>query len=297
MSGAGIPYSAASAARVERSVRRLMPPEGVPLRVELAEPGERVAAFLADIVISTLAASLILAAAVLASIGVQASLPAGLFLSFLVRNAYFFFFELHWGGVTPGKRMFGLRVIDRRGGPLRAGSIVARNLTRQAEFFFPLEMLLASRGWVWSPGDLLPVIVWLAAMAAIFYRSPDRLRAGDLIGGTMVIAVPQNILVEDLAADAHYFEFSQEHLQHYGIKELQVLEDVLRQAHNVESARLRREISDRIQHRIGWTRNLNGREIEPFLRDFYTAQRAFLESRKNLGEERADKFHQGAPRA
>ena len=62
---------------------------------------------------------------------------------------------------------------------------------------------------------------------------------------------------------------------------------------DLDSARLRREISDRIQRRIGWTRPFTGREIETFLRDFYTAQRAYLESRKNLGDERPDKFHQG----
>ena len=110
-------------------------------------------------------------------------------------------------------------------------------------------------------------------------------------GGTVVIAVPKRILAEDLATEQHHFEFTYDQLQHYGIKELQVLEDVLRQPYNTDSARLRREISDRIQRRIGWTKPFTGREIEPFLRDFYTAQRAFLESRKNLGDERADKFH------
>jgi uncharacterized RDD family membrane protein YckC len=228
----------------------------------------------------------------IASIGVQFTLPVALFLSFLVRNAYFIFFELRWGGTTPGKRLAGLRVIDRRGGPLRAGSIVARNLTRQAEFFFPVEMLLVTRGWVWSPTDILPAAVWIAAMVALFYWSPDRLRAGDLIGGTIVIAMPRRILAEDLTRDAHAFEFTQDQLHHYGVKELQVLEDVLRQPHNTDSARVRREVSERIQRRIGWTQPFTGREIETFLRDFYTAQRAFLESRKHLGEERADKFHQ-----
>jgi uncharacterized RDD family membrane protein YckC len=291
MSGAGIPYSSATTAKVVRSERRLLTPEGVPLRVELAEPGERIAAFLADIAISTVGGILILLVTVLGSFGVQATLAAGLFLSFLVRNAYFIFFELRWAGQTPGKRWLGLRVIDRRGGPLRAGAIVARNLTRQAEFFFPVEMLLMSQGWIWSPSQILPAAIWIGAMIAIFYFSPDRLRAGDLIGGTIVIAVPKRILAEDLATETHTFEFSTEQLQHYGIKELQVLEDVLRQPHNTESARLRREIMERIVRRIVWTRTLNGREIEPFLRDFYTAQRAFLESRKNLGDERTDKFH------
>jgi uncharacterized RDD family membrane protein YckC len=291
MSGAGIPYSSASTGKVVRTERRLMTPEGVPLRIELAEPGERIAAFLADIVFSTAGGILILLIGIVASAGMHFTIALALFLSFLVRNAYFIFFELHWAGVTPGKRLLGLRVIDRRGGPLRAGAIVARNLTRQAEFFFPVEMLIVTRGWIWSPADILPAAIWIAAMVAIFYWSPDRLRAGDLIGGTIVIAVPKRILAEDLARDTRLFEFTHDQLQHYGVKELQVLEDVLRQPHNTESARLRREISDRIQRRIGWTRPFTGRDIENFLRDFYTAQRAFLESRKNLGDERPDKFH------
>jgi uncharacterized RDD family membrane protein YckC len=291
VSGAGLPYSSASPGKVVRTERRLLTPEGVPLRVELAEPGERIAAFLADIVISTVGGLLILLIGVLGSFGVQSTVAAALFLSFVVRNAYFIFFELRWAGQTPGKRLLGLRVIDRRGGPLRAGAIVARNLTRQAEFFFPLEILIVSQGWVWSPGQILPAAIWIGAMIAIFYFSPDRLRAGDLIGGTIVIAVPKRILAEDLATDTHAFEFTYDQLQHYGVKELQVLEDVLRQPHNTESARLRREISERIQKRIGWTKSFTGREIENFLRDFYTAQRAFLESRKNLGDERPDKFH------
>ena len=291
MSTAGVPYSSASPGKVTRTERRLLTPEGVPLRVELAEPGERIAAFLIDLAISELASVLILLAGVLGSFGMEMTLAATLFLSFLIRNAYFIFFELRWAGQTPGKRAIGLRVIDRRGGPLRAGAIVARNLTRQAEFFFPIEMLMVTQGWIWSPGSILPALIWIGAMIAIFYFSPDRLRAGDLIGGTIVIAVPKRILAEDLATEQHTFEFTYEQLQHYGVKELQVLEDVLRQPHNTESARLRREISDRIQKRIGWTKPFTGRDIEKFLVDFYTAERAFLESRKNLGEERADKFH------
>ena len=128
-------------------------------------------------------------------------------------------------------------------------------------------------------------------MIGIVYRSPDHLRAGDLIGGTIVISVPKRSLVEDLARESHAFEFTPEQLQHYGVKELQVLEEVLRQPHNKDSARLRFEISERIQHRIGWTQGFRGEQIENFLRDFYTAQRAYLESRKNFGDERPDKFH------
>jgi uncharacterized RDD family membrane protein YckC len=276
-----------------RNERRLMTPEGVPLRIELAEPGERIAAFLADIVTSTITAILIVAIGLLASGGERLTLAIALFVSFLVRNAYFIFFELRWAGVTPGKSMLGLRVIDRHGGPLRAGAVVARNLTRQAEFFFPIEMLMLSSGWVWSPSSVLPAAIWIAAMVAIFYFTPDRLRAGDLIGGTIVISVPKHVLAEDLARDTSVFQFTAEQLQRYGVKELQVLEDVLRQPHNRENARLCGEIAERIQRRIGWTQPVAGRDTQNFLRDFYTAQRAYLESRKNFGDERPDKFHLG----
>jgi uncharacterized RDD family membrane protein YckC len=292
MSAAGTAYPAVDSSKVQRQERRLLTPEGVPLRVTLAEPGERFAAFLLDFVISTVGSILILLAIILGSMGIEATLGLGLFLSFLVRNAYFFFFEIRWGGATPGKRLLGLRVIDRRGGPLTASAIIARNLTRQAEFFFPLELLLISHGWFWSFGSVAPAFIWLAAMAVIFYMSPDRQRAGDLLGGTMVVAVPRSTLVEDVASETRAFEFTTDQLQYYGIKELQVLEDVLRQPFNADSARLKREIGERIQRRIGWKGSFAGRTLEDFLRDFYTAQRAFLETRKNFGDERADKFHQ-----
>ena len=81
-------------------------------------------------------------------------------------------------------------------------------------------------------------------------------------------------------------------LQVYGIRELQVLEEVLRQPPNAANFRLMCDIRDRVTRRIGWNREIADRDVETFLRDFYTAERAFLEHRKNFGEERGDKFYQ-----
>jgi uncharacterized RDD family membrane protein YckC len=283
--------------RVARRQRHMMTPEGVPLLIELPDPGERLIAFLADVFLSFGIAAIILVAGFLitglfAQLGAfTLTLPVTLLMAFLARNAYFIFFELRWAGATPGKRLFGLRVIDRHGGPLRAGSVIARNLTRHAEFFFPIELLLITKGWLWSPWDVTLSGVWLAAMAALVVRTPDRLRAGDLIGGTVVIVLPKRVLLEDLARETAEFEFLPQHLQAYGIHELQVLEDVLRQPDNAETARLRRDIRQRIERRIGWDRHVPDGDTETFLGDFYTAQRAFLERRKNIGEERKDKFY------
>jgi uncharacterized RDD family membrane protein YckC len=282
--------------RVRRRVRLLPTPEGAPLRVEVGEPGERIAAFAADVFLSFAGALVLLVVGLLVSSiflpsgTAEFTLPILLFVSFVVRNAYFPIFELRWGGVTPGKRMVGLRVVDRRGGPLLPSAIVARNLTRQAEIF-PVELLLVTHGWLWSWGDILPPAIWIAAMLALLLGTHDRLRLGDLIGGTMVIAAPKRLLLEDLARERRIFEFSEEQLQTYGIRELQVLEEVLRQRAGEENFRLMRDIRDRVQRRIGWKGAVADRDVEAFLRDFYTAQRAFLEQRKNFGEERGDKFY------
>jgi len=276
--------------RAERFERLLITPEGVPVRIEIAEPGERLIAFLIDLTISLVAALLIEIAAFFTPQG-SFTLPVTLFLAFLIRNCYFIFFELRWAGVTPGKKLLGLRVIDRRGGPLRPGAVVARNLTRQAEFFFPLELLLVTRGWLWSVTDVLPVGAWIAAMFGLMLWSKDRQRAGDLIAGTVVISIPKRQMLEDLVQEQQAFQFTNKQLEIYGVLELQVLEDVLRRPPSRETERLMLDISDRIQKRIGWESGSLQWDRASFLRDFYSAQRAFLENRKHIGDERADKFH------
>jgi len=278
-----------------RREHRLLTPEGVPLRIELADPGERIAAFLADVCFSFVAALLVILCGVgLGAAGLGFTLPVVVLLGFAIRTGYFLFFELRWAGATPGKRLMGLRVIDRRGGALRPGAVLARNLMRQAEFFFPLELLLITQGWLWSPGQAAINLAWIGAMIAVALGSRDRQRLGDLIGGTIVIALPQRLLLEDLARETQVFQFSDEQLQVYGVKELQVLEDVLRRPYNAETRRLKEEVRDRIRRRIGWwDRNVSVHETEVFLRDFYTAQRALLERRKNLGREKRDKFDSG----
>jgi uncharacterized RDD family membrane protein YckC len=286
------PAAAATSVDSMRTERRLMPPEGVPLRIALADPGERIAAFLTDVIISLLASvAVILGGILVGAAGLSFTMPIVLLLAFAIRNGYFLFFELRWAGATPGKRMMGLRVIDRRGGPLRPGSVVARNLMRQAEFFFPLELLLLSRGWLWSPGQVIADLLWIGAMVAVVLRSRDRMRLGDMAGGTVVVALPHRVLLSDLVRESQAFQFTDAQLEVYGIKELQVLEEVLRRPRNAETARLMEEVRDRIRRRIGWwERNVTAHETEAFLRDFYTAQRALLERRKNLGREKRDKF-------
>src|SRR5205814_1864442 len=83
-------------------------------------------------------------------------------------------------GATPGKRLIGLRVIDRAGGPLRPEAVVARNLMREIEVFLPLSLLFLPK---LTGADTL-IQVLLLVWAGLFLFMPlfnrDRLRLGDL---------------------------------------------------------------------------------------------------------------------
>ncbi|MDQ6942050.1 MAG: RDD family protein [Candidatus Eremiobacteraeota bacterium] len=276
-----------------RRIRMLVTPDGVPLRVEVAELTERAAAFTLDFAfIIGVTWLLLLAAFALAFGGIGSiTLPAATFAAFIVRNAYFVYFELVRAGVTPGKRIVGLRVIDRHGGALTPAAVVARNLSREMETFFPLAMVLQSPDGIGPGWEVVPVGLWLLLTSALPLTNRDRLRAGDLIGGTIVIAVPKRVLLDELVAERRLFTFSDEQLQRYGILELHVLEDVLRRTGAYGIDPLVRDVAEKIRRKIGWATVVPDANAWMFLRDFYAAQRAFLELRKHLGDERTDKFY------
>ena len=278
---------------VRREQRQIITPEGVPVTVELADYGERLVALTIDLFFWLLLTLAVFIPIVLA-IGTRGSLIAisiALFIGFLVRNLYFVFFELAWRGSTPGKRLVGLRVIDRSGGPLLPSAVVARNLTREIEMFIPLGVLLtwgsAADGSVdW---ESLAIAVWLLFFTALPFINRDRMRGGDLIAGTMVIALPKRVLLSDLVERTVRFSFSEQQLRAYGAFELQVLEELLRHPDTLDSVLVLNEVCNKICHRIGWTTSIAPADVVPFLREFYTAERAFLEREQLYGKARPDK--------
>jgi len=282
-----------------RGRREIMTPEGVPLPVELAELGERAGAFLLDLFFWLLATVALFIAALPVVLGIDFAIGLSifLFLAFIVRNFYFIHFELAWQGATPGKRISGLRVIDRRGGPLLPGAVIARNLTREIEAFMPLGLLLslgsAARGG--SGWQELSVGLWLLLFTALPFFNRDRLRAGDLIAGTMVVALPRRTLLKDLVQQSARFHFREEQLRAYGAFELQVLEELLRNRARPDAAALRRDVCQRICRRIGWTSPVAEADIETFLEEFYTAERAYLEREQLYGKVHLDKHSQEKP--
>jgi uncharacterized RDD family membrane protein YckC len=288
-------------------------PEGLSLPFVVAPAGDRIAAFLFDLFLIVLGTIVVWVLAGLSffanmgDVGVSFALLAG----FLLWNFYFVWFEVQRGGVTPGKRRVGLRVISRGGGPLTAEAVFARNLMRNLEFYlpalallFPQQTLPEAPGW----GRFLAA-VWLLVFALMPLFNRDRLRCGDLVAGTLVVKAPAAVLLSDLAdrgparrppskrapaepapPPVEEFPFTREQLDIYGIHELQVLEDLLRR-HDQGTLELRvlEEVCEKIKTKIGWPREGWNVPVRPFLDAFYRAQRGLLEKRMLFGQRRERK--------
>ena len=281
--------------------RAFVTPEGVDLRLNIGEAGQRAAAFLLDaaIIIAVLIAFTIAAAVMgLGAAGMGGfEVVAVIWLLgfFLLRNFYFTAFELSAAAATPGKRLFGLRVASRDGGRLRAESVFARNAMRELEVFVPFSILISQSnsggadGWIW-----LLAVIWAGIFVFFPLFNKDRLRAGDLIGGTWVVRNPRRKLMRDMAdqgaARMAGYAFTTAQLDAYGAKELHVLESVLRQ----RDRRTIQAVAERIANKIGWARDLDqrggGQPDEDFLSAYYAALRGRLEQRLLMGVRRRDKF-------
>lgn len=272
--------------------RSLVTPEGVDLRLRLGDAGERTSALMIDLGIML---AVLIGCALLAFLAFLGSKGQGgevigtvaLLAFFVLRNLYFVLFELRPGAATPGKRMLGLRVAARNGGRLTADAIFARNAMREIELYLPLSFLV-------SNGDQVGAWVNLAGLTwcAVFLLFPlfnrDRLRVGDLVAGTWVVKSPTRKLVPDLVQTARpalgRFNFTMAQLDAYGVKELHVLEDVLRRYERKTIAL----VAARIRLKIGWKAAPDESDGD-FLAAYYAALRGRLESRLLLGKRRADK--------
>ena len=284
----------------DADVRSLVTPEGVDLKLRLADVGQRLSALILDellmgvmFVVGTVAAIILGISGLIATRslgGGEMVLVLWLLAGFLLRNFYFIAFELSARAATPGKRRCGLRVTARNGGRLTADAIFVRNAMRELELYIPLGVLFSptdiAGGWM-----KLAATVWCGVFALLPLFNKDRLRAGDILAGTWVVKVPDRRLLRDLAAggveETAGIRFTLGQLDAYGIKELQVLEDVLRRF----DRKAIEVVADRIRQKIGYDR---GAESDgAFLSAYYAALRHRLEARALLGRRRVDKHDKG----
>ena len=299
-------------AKTKRGDRRrtLITPEGIALPVTLASRGTRFGALLIDLtiivltmVISTIALAFI-AIKLLQMSGDKSATLSGntsaalqfliifyIALLFLLRHAYFLYFELGPRGATPGKRMTGVRVAARDGGRLTTEMVLARNLLRDVEITLPLVAIFSLQG-----GGLAEwaALGWLAIFALFPLFNRDRLRAGDLVAGSWVVEAPRLKLADVLStggaaasgtsqATGASYKFGEDELAIYGEYELQTLERVLRE----NRAEAMAAVHDAICRKIGW--NPGAGDERAFLEAYYTQLRARLEGGMRMGQRKADK--------
>lgn len=275
-------------------IRPLVTPEGVDLRVKLADAGTRASGFLLDVVIIIVAAVVVSLVALfgLGGLGVKDAEPpfiVWIIFIFFLRNVYFIAFEAGRRAATPGKRMVGVRVASRSGAGLTLDQVIARNLMREIEVFLPLSILAARASA--DVADTLTTIfglVWALLFSLFPLFNRDRLRIGDLLAGTWVVEAPKVALVEDLSLRkdpvAARFQFSPAQLDAYGIAELQKLEEVLRR----DDYAALKAVAETIGRKIG--ARVEPVDSKAFLTAYYGELRAHLERKLLLGNRKADKY-------
>jgi len=158
-------------------------PERVSFRFELSGPGRRAVAWAIDAVLRLVllaTATGLLVALNLLGLGslTEASLGLLLVVLFALEWLYGVFFELSFGGRTPGKAIVGVRVVRVDGSPASLSDLVLRNLLRAVDYL-PL--------WPLAPDLALLTLPTFAVGAIVMFLDPKLRRVGDLVGGTIVV--------------------------------------------------------------------------------------------------------------
>ena len=144
------------------TTRRVATPEGIELTLRLAGPVPRALAWSVDF---ALRVAVVLVVMMLASQLGRAGWGVVLLTAFFVEWILPALFEAQMGGQTPGKRFFGIAVLNDDGTPLRWPGALTRNLLRAVDF--------------------LPFFYAFGLVAMLLNR--DFKRLGDLAAGTVVV--------------------------------------------------------------------------------------------------------------
>jgi len=276
----------------DASARNLVTPEGINLRTRLADVGLRISAFFIDFILLLVIMFLFL------WMVDELPIPYGSRLAefvtvltalviFFLRFFYFTGFEASRRAATPGKMLLKIRVASRTSPRLDANAVFVRNVMRELEFFLPISLMIYA-GFGGVQGAIYTVaLLWAAVFLFFPLFNRDRMRAGDLLAGTWVVRSPRPRLLTDLsdAQPIGDFAFTPAQVEAYGVRELHVLEDVLR----ANQREVIKDVAKRIRRKIEWARSPSESDRD-FLDAYYRALRARLESRMLFGVRRADKY-------
>lgn len=295
--------------------REMITPEGLSLPVTLASRGSRAGALMLDVMIIVfgliavhmflfwVAGGLLEGTSfdpIAAPRGAQEFLQILLVIFvFVTWYGYFLVQELGPRGATLGKRIVGIRVAARSGGRLAPEAVIARNLLRDIEVFYPLVFIITLLIMSSSSEDVGPLALAATAWFALFLLLPffnrDALRAGDIVAGTWVVETPRTKLAETLSTQGAAalgasevtgarYDFGEAELSVYGEKELQTLERMLRES----SPEALAAVHETICRKIGWEPGAG--DERAFLEAFYAQLRAKLEGDLRFGKRKVDKF-------
>lgn len=300
--------------RPDRRARTLVTPEGLALPITLAPRASRAGALILDVMI--IVAGLVAFQLIMVNIaggliegtifdpdnaarGAREALSIVFVLTiFLTWYGYFLVQELGPRGATLGKRIVGIRIAARGNARLTPEAVIARNLLRDIEIFYPLVAMLVlvalseqgqdvgSLGWVLTG--------WFLLFLLFPFFNRDSLRAGDIVAGTWVVERPRPKLAAVLSAQGAAtgpsevtgarYDFGEAELSIYGEKELQTLERMLRDA----QPDALKAVHAAICRKIGWDPGAG--DERAFLEAFYAQLRERLEADMRFGKRKADKF-------
>ena len=170
-------------------------PENVRLAFRLAGPGTRLGAYAIDFALRVVlfyAMAIAIGAILAPATGTGLTMGVFYVLAFVLEWGYGCFFETWWNGQTPGKRLFGLRVIKTEGYSIGFYDAMLRNLLRAADFF--------------------PFLYAAGFIAAA--STPRMQRIGDMVAGTMVIRERRPELKGEIAGLVDYEPFSMSEFEH-----------------------------------------------------------------------------------
>ena len=301
----------ADPSRQAKRARVLITPEGAPIPITIGSRSARFGALLIDLLILLTVLFLVnlfleFSAGGTGPISDGASAAARELLyivatifGFAMWYGYFLVQELGPRGATFGKRIVGLRVASRDGGRLTPEAVIARNLLRDVEIFYPLIYMLisvassvvgeGSTGVVWA------TLGWFLLFALFPFFNKDALRAGDVVAGTWVLEAPKTKLATALSTHGAAtsagqsdltgtrYTFGDAELSVYGERELQTLERLLRE----NNPQALSAVHATICRKIGWEPGKG--DERAFLEAFYAQLRARLENDMRFGKRKADK--------
>jgi hypothetical protein len=128
-------------------------------------------------------------------------------------------------------------------------------------------------------------LIWSGVFLFFPLFNHDRLRVGDLVAGTWVVQTVRKTLEADLVGVTAQGRrsFTDATLGHYGVYELQTLEEVLRNGNPDSIA----TVAQAIRHKAGIA---DDGDDHGFLSDYYAALCSRLEAGLMVGRRRANKW-------